>query len=290
LSRTKSLNGNCPVCNDPVYSAHPETKMHLACVPMYLKGYRWEGLMAFKKAPIANDNIFKATKYSDDLLAKLGPVVPPQRGFEDPRNNARLNIARNEGRLPGMSPVRTGVFDIETTGLNAGFGVVLCAVVRLYGPDETFVLRADDYPEWKEGRRANDKALVADILNVLSEADILVAHNGVKFDMPFLRTRAIIHGLPAVNFQKIIDPVLLARQTFRFPGNSLQSISGVIGTEAAKTPLRPEVWQRATMNGDPDAMNEIVEHCIADVEVLEEVCLKIRGYIRKIDSSGSFRG
>jgi hypothetical protein len=212
---------------------------------------------------------------------------PAGRPIADPRNNPRHNKARQEGGF--LSPVRIGVIDIETTGLNAGFGVILCAVVKAYAPDELRIFRADDYDPWKQGKRANDGPLLRDILAYTEDIDVLVAHNGVNFDLPFIRTRALVHGLPPVNFQKIIDPVKLARNHFRFPGNSLNSISHVIGTKVDKTPLKPETWQRAALNGDADAMEDIVTHCIFDVEVLEEVCWKIRGYVKQIDTIGSFR-
>lgn len=218
------------------------------------------------------------------IVEAKGPLGRP---LSDPRNNAKHNKARSQGGF--LSPVRIGVIDIETTGLNAGFGVILCAVVKAYAPDERRVFRADEYEPWRQGKRSNDAPLLRDILSYIEDIDVLVAHNGVNFDLPFIRTRAIVHGLPAVNFQKIIDPVKLARQHFRFPGNSLQSISNVIGTHAQKTPLKPETWQRAALDGDGSAMEEIVEHCIEDVEVLEEVCWKIRGYVRQIDNYGSFR-
>lgn len=213
--------------------------------------------------------------------------TPVGRPLSDPRNNARLNDARQNGGF--LSPVRVGVLDIETSGLNAGFGVLLCAVGKAYSPDERRIFRADEYEPWKRGERANDAPLLRDLLAWLEDVDIIIAHNGLKFDLPFLRTRAVVHGLPPVNFQKIIDPVQLARQHFRFQSNSLNSISHVIGTQTEKTPLRPETWQRATLNGDASAMEEIVTHCIADVDVLEEVCWKLRGYVKQIDRAGSFR-
>lgn len=213
-----------------------------------------------------------------------GPIGRP---LDDPRNNAKHNEARREGGF--LSPVRIGVIDIETTGLNAGFGVLLCAVGKTYSPDARVIFRADEYEPWKRGERANDGPLLRAILSWMEDIDIIIAHNGLKFDLPFLRTRAVVHGLPPVNFQKIIDPVQLARQHFRFPGNSLQSISHVIGTQNEKTPLRPDTWAKAALNGDPHCMEEIVTHCVADVDVLEEVCWKIRGYVRQIDKAGSWR-
>ncbi len=552
--------GPCEICHQPVVSKY-RARMHAECVGEFNRQRLSEPqLRTIKDSPVAAVARERLSQsYEPQNVTNLLPQKnePQGRPFDDPRNNARLNTARNEGRVPGLSPIRVAVFDIETTGLNAGFGVVLCAVIKFFGPDETRIYRADDYPAWQKGERANDKDLVADILAGLEEADIVVGHNacvapgqrvltadlrwvpvetlkagdrllnfssepnprrmwevgtvsyaetiqlerfkitlsdgteliatedhpwlvgGVsntpeglksrggyrwsttknlnskknetiihrmiepwddpttyeqgwlagfydgegncsqpdsstkrysghnaltvtvsqkpgptydravryltdlgfktgqyhydpknkniksitikggatdrlrflgsvrpkrlldqfnpeklasikhfsktpltvksiesigmgevialqvsngtyivegfgshncKFDVPFLRTRAMVHNLPAVNFQKIIDPVQLARQHFRFPGNSLQSIQNVIGTMNRKTPLVPEVWQRATMNGDKDAMDSIVEHCVYDVEVLTEVMFKMRGYVRKIDSLGSFRG
>jgi DNA polymerase III epsilon subunit-like protein len=212
---------------------------------------------------------------------------PLGRPLDDPRNNPRHNEARREGGF--LSPVRIGVIDIETTGLNAGFGVILCAVVKAYSPDERKIFRADEYEPWQRGKRSDDSQLLRALLSYIEDVDVLVAHNGLKFDLPFIRTRAVIHGLPPVNFQKIIDPVQLSRQHFRFSGNSLQSISQIIGTQVQKTPLTPAIWQRASLDGDAAALQEIVDHCVADVDVLEEVCWKLRGYVKQIDRAGSFR-
>ena len=187
------------------------------------------------------------------------------------------------------APIKVGVLDIEATGLDASFGRVLCAVLQTYGPDDQQVFRADQYPRWKKGLRANDSELVRDILVAVEDVDVIIAHNGVFYDMPFLRTRALIHGLPAVNPAKIIDPVLLARKEFRFHSNRLDSISNVLQTAVQKTPVSPAVWMAAIGDGDAAAMDEIVTHCIHDVEVLAEVTYKIRKYVRTIDSLGSWR-
>lgn len=229
--------------------------------------------------------------------ATSGPTFEPQavtfqagplgRPLDDPRNNPRLNEKRQAGDF--LNPVRVGVIDIETNSLNAGFGVLLCMVGKTYSPNERRIFRADDYAPWQRGERANDRDILSDILAWMEDLDIIIAHNGLRFDLPFIRTRAVVHGLPPVNFQKIIDPVQLARQHFRFPSNSLNSISHVIGTHAEKTPLRPETWARATLNGDKAAMDEIVEHCVADVDVLEEIVWKLRGYVKTIDKAGSYR-
>ena len=214
------------------------------------------------------------------------------RPFQDPRNNFKFP-AYNKGvkkRDLDLDPIRVAVFDIETTGLDASMGRVLCAVAQFYGPREKHVWRADSYPEWKTGRRGNDRALIADILGKLEQADIVIAHNGLWFDMAFLRTRALIHGLPPVHPKKIIDPMQKARKEFRFHRNSLDAISTVLGTKDHKTPLNPNTWAAAMFDGDKAAMDEIVAHCEADVEVLAEVARKMAPFVRQIDAIGSWRG
>lgn len=213
------------------------------------------------------------------LSTKKPPLKKPVgRFFNDERN----------GRNP-INPVRVCVFDIETTGLNASFGRVLCAALQFYGPEELITFRADQYPEWKDGKRSDDSSLVADILAALESADIIIAHNGVNFDTAFLRTRAIIYGLPPVHPKKIVDPVLIARKVFRFHSNSLDSIASMLGTDFKKTPVAPTYWIRALADGDKESLDYIMEHCIKDVYVLEEIAKKIMPYAKQIDSIGSWR-
>src|SRR5262245_34843158 len=112
---------------------------------------------------------------------------PPSRPWNDPRNNWRLpNWNQGQAvRNPVVSPIRVCVVDLESTALDASFGRILCAVFQFFSPDDRVVLRADDYQPWKDGRRADDSQLLADVLKVLEQADVLIAHNGVKYDMAF---------------------------------------------------------------------------------------------------------
>lgn len=186
---------------------------------------------------------------------------------------------------------RFAVFDIETTGLNAGFGRVLCAVVGSYDPRATRIFRADDYPDWKKGKRANDQEIVKEIISYLNSFDVLVGHNILRFDLPFLRSRALIHGLeenipPKV---KCIDPVLQARRYLRFPSNRLDMISELLDTTVKKTPTRAKDWICAYGNGDKGALDSIVKHCIHDVDVVAQVAARLRGLSPAIDALGSWR-
>ncbi len=211
------------------------------------------------------------------------------RPFDDQRNNFVVKKDPRPRRSLIESPLRIAVLDIETTGLDASFGRILCGVTMFWSPNETRIRRADEHDSWNTGRRASDKGLVEAILRDVEEADIVVAHNGTAFDIPFLRTRSIIHGLQPVHPKKILDPVWLARRVFRFHRNSLDAISNVLDLPDMKTRLLPRVWTAAMFDGDQAALDEIVKHCIADVRVLARVARKMAPYIKQIDAVGSWR-
>lgn len=263
----------CSVCGDPFKPSRQTDTRHGTC--------------RFPSIPVriaSSKEHAEAMRRFADADAKRGEYDNwAGRVFSDPRNDKKA-------RSKEQSPLRVAVLDIEATALNASFGRVLCAVVQYYGPDEERIWRADDYEPWKRGQRSDDSELIRDILMGLEEADIVYAHNGLNYDMPFLRTRALINGLPPVHPMKIVDPVMLARRQFRFHSNRLDAIAKAMGTPNQKTDLDPNLWVRAWADGDKAAMDEIVYHCRQDVQTLADFAWGARKYIKAIDSIGSFRG
>ena len=228
----------------------------------------------------------------EPMRVPIETPAPPSRPYNDPRNNYRLPNW-NAG-LPlrdiEVSPLRVAVTDIETTDLWAGgMGRLLCANTLLYSPDESVTVRADSFAAWKAGKRSDDREVVQEVLRVLEQADVVYAFNGSQFDFPFLRTRALIHGFPPVEPKKIIDPVWLARKIFRFRSNRLDAVAKALGCPFEKTDLDMSIWAQAMLDGDKDAMDQIVHHCEIDVKVLAWVAKRMTPYVRQIDVIGSFR-
>lgn len=176
-------------------------------------------------------------------------------------------------------------FDLETTNLSADFGVVLCGVVKP-GHGKPIVFRADKLnPKW-DTARDDDSAVVKAIVAELSKHDIWVAHNGAKFDVPFLRTRLLRWGLEQLPNAKLIDPVWLARNKLRMSFNSLGQVANLLSCNT-KTEVRPDQWLRASLGGCRKAMDYIVKHCVADVLVLEQVVGALKGYSTTFNTYGS---
>jgi uncharacterized protein YprB with RNaseH-like and TPR domain len=176
-------------------------------------------------------------------------------------------------------------FDLETTNLSADFGVILCAVIKAPGQPPV-TLRADKLnPRWSS-HRSDDSHVTKAIVNELAKHDIWIAHNGAKFDVPFLRTRLLRWCLPPLPTRKLVDPVLLARNKLRLGYNSLDRVAEHLGCNS-KTEVSPAYWLQAALDGNARAMNYITEHCYQDVLVLEKVVTAIKHYATTLNSWGS---
>lgn len=179
--------------------------------------------------------------------------------------------------------MRACSFDLETSNLNANFGIILCAVVKPFD-GKAKVFRGDHYPTWKS-HRSNDRALCVDVLRELERYDIWIAHNGTHFDIPFLRTRLMRTGV-RMHQPKIVDPVKLARRYLKLGYNSLEQVAAHFGLYG-KTKVEARYWLEATLDGSHIAMDYIVKHCIADVDLLEKVADKLGYLVPRIGSFGS---
>lgn len=180
-------------------------------------------------------------------------------------------------------------FDLETTNLDPMWGVLLCSDTKPWGGTvhRTYIHTLS--------KGYDDSVVVRKTIEELNHYSMLIAHNGVFFDRKFLNGRALYHNLRTADGRpllldpkgKIVDPWRVAKNHLNFRGNSLDRIADFFGTEASKTKVEGEIWMKAVYNRDQDALAYIVEHCIIDVDVLEEVADRLQPFVGNITSWGS---
>ena len=81
----------------------------------------------------------------------------------------------------------------------------------------------DDLPYFLDNPTC-DLNVVKKAIELVNQADILIAHNGKKFDWKHLRGRAIFHGLNPPKKPYIIDTLVEARKS-EFPSNTLGDLA-----------------------------------------------------------------
>jgi len=117
--------------------------------------------------------------------------------------------------------------------------------------------------------RTNDFNIVSSLWHLLDEADIVVAHNGDKFDVSKINAKFFEYGFTPPSPYKIVDTLKVAKNRFNFSSNRLDYISRLrqIG-QKLKTDF--ELW-KDVMDGVPSECDRMMEYNEEDVYLLEEV-------------------
>jgi uncharacterized protein YprB with RNaseH-like and TPR domain len=164
---------------------------------------------------------------------------------------------------------RIGVFDIESTALNASFGFMLCYAFKELGTGKE-ICRSVSPADIKAGRF--DGELVKKLVVDLKEFDRVVTFNGEWFDMPFVRTRAMFHKVdfPAFGELKHTDLYRIARKKVKTHSRRLEVLCEFFGIVAKEHKFTPAVWMRA-LAGDAGALKYARVHCLEDVRSTAEL-------------------
>lgn len=128
--------------------------------------------------------------------------------------------------------------------------------------------------QWDENQ--SDKAMLEEFVQILESATEVVGHNSDRFDLPWIRTRCIYHGISLTPYLKQVDTLKMARKSFRFNSNKLNYISEFLGL-GSKLETDFGLW-RAVLAGDLDALNKMVKYCRHDIHLTEKIYLALESY------------
>lgn len=113
--------------------------------------------------------------------------------------------------------------------------------------------------------------------DVMSKADVIVAHYGDQFDKKYIDTRILFHGLSALPPIPSIDTKKVASAKFRFNSNKLDYIGQFLGL-GKKIKTDHQLWLDI-MQGSKKALREMVAYNKQDVVLLEKVFLKLMPFM-----------
>lgn len=183
--------------------------------------------------------------------------------------------------------MRIRAFDLECTSLSGMIGRVLCGVVKDIIPPEFKVkcepriYRGDDKKYRNIKDVVDDSKLCQAISEDLAGADVIVGHNSKLFDRKFLNARLVKAKMEPTRQQFHIDTMWLVRAHMRV-SSKLVNLEQFLGLPDKKTDLLWDTWMRGAAF-DKKAMDEIVQHCVMDVEVLEQAYWRLLPLARRIE-------
>lgn len=153
------------------------------------------------------------------------------------------------------------------------------------GGKAIFAKALPDYKGYKKGSY-DDKAIVQEICDLLSEADIIVAHNGDAFDFKVINSRLIFHNIKPPAPYKTIDTKKMAKDVARFNSNKLDDLARYFG-EGRKIDTTFKLWLDC-INGVQAAWDKMVTYNKHDVALLEKVYLRLRPYAKQHPNIGAY--
>jgi len=142
------------------------------------------------------------------------------------------------------------------------------------GEKKIHVHALPDYPAYKRDKEC-DSDLTAQLWELFDRADIVVAHNGDRFDIRKSNARFLAHGFIPPSPYKSVDTLKLAKKHFRFDSNKLDDLGKYLGVGRKLPHTGPHLWF-GCMGGDPKAWALMRRYNAQDVALLERVYLKLR--------------
>lgn len=229
---------------------------------------------------MSSKNISKRTHISLEDIASARKIM----------NDQKISVINNHAKIL--------IFDIETTPLKA-------YVWRRWNQN---IYLDQTISEWYmlswSAKWLNRPEVMSEILNpyeisneddsriikklwlLLDAADIVIAHNGKKFDVPKMNARFILNNLPPTSPYIQIDTREIAAKQFGFSSNKLDALAGYFNIEH-KDETDFKLWSRC-MKGDEESLNYMRKYNNKDVLILQQVYLKLRPWIKNHPNVGLY--
>jgi transposase-like protein len=164
--------------------------------------------------------------------------------------------------------------------LNEG-GWIISASWSWYGENEVhgFYDRTDVMAQ-------RDFDVTQRIVEEIEKADLVVAHNGDRFDIPIIKTRALQNKIVIRKSIKTVDTLKIAKR-LKFNSNKLDSLGNYLGVGRKIPTTGITLWIQC-MKGDFKALDTMLKYNKQDVQLLKDVFDEIRAYDSSAINFGMF--
>ena len=125
-----------------------------------------------------------------------------------------------------------------------------------------------------------EEYLVEECWKFFDDVDILIAHNGRRFDRKKMNAKFLEYGLPEPSSYKMVDTLEIAKNNFALTSNKLDYLMRKLLNDHKLDTGGFELWI-GCMEGEDDAWDVMEEYCNKDTTGLEEVYLKLRAWDKR---------
>jgi uncharacterized protein YprB with RNaseH-like and TPR domain len=175
--------------------------------------------------------------------------------------------------------LRTLIYDIETThNVLAKFDLreeytshlnliqerfVVCAAWKWLGEKTIHAVSILDDPKRFAKDPTDDYYVIKTLVDLINQADVIVAHNGNSFDNKYVQTRALVHGLGPYAPVTSIDTYKTAKAKFYLNSNRLDYLGKLLKV-GGKMDTPPGLWFEV-LKGSRKAIKTMVAYNKVDM-------------------------
>ena len=181
----------------------------------------------------------------------------------------------------GEPQEKTCILDLETSNLDAPFGLLLCWGIKEYGKNN---IRQGAIT--KQDLKDLDKRLVRECIEELNKYAVVITYNGTWFDLRWLRAKALHYDMdfPPYGALRHIDLYFITRNKLKLGRSTLENACSYLGIEG-KTRIQPEHWLRAMTLAEDKAVKDILHHNKMDLIITERLFDKLKPFAKIIRRS-----
>ena len=149
---------------------------------------------------------------------------------------------------------------------------VLSFSARWEGDERGVTLGAWEAPDWEPGllERDRDEWLMQRLWAYFDAADVVVAHNGNRFDQKKANGRFLRFGMTPPSHYIEVDTLLLSRTFFGLDSHRLDALAAHLGLEGKVSHEGIDLWA-SVMLGDVKAQERMLDYNERDTDLLTEV-------------------
>lgn len=176
-------------------------------------------------------------------------------------------------------------------GFKGDIQTIMCFGYKILGEKRAHSINLWDFKQWKKDRH-DDLPVVKAAYEMLKDADGIVTHNGIKFDMKILNTRLKYHKLPRLPKIPHIDTKQLCSRHLALYSNRLGDVATFMGlTDKMHWSNKWDTWVKFEFREESKKDLKLMDkYCKYDVIVLEEVFNEMREYAANIPNYNMFTG
>lgn len=180
---------------------------------------------------------------------------------------------------------RIATLDIETSNLDADYGIILSWCVKpVGGKIISDVITLNDIKKGRVGDE--DRRVTQSLINTITDFDVLIGYYSKRYDIPYIRARAVHMGLtfPVFGTIKHIDVYDIIKHKFKMSRRRQETACRFLLGKTEKTHFSGHIWRDAA-RGIKSALAYVLDHNEGDVRDLEALYATVAPFVRRNDSS-----